>query len=104
MCGASYELAGRVMKGRDEALSLGLPFGWLWFWNLVSARSWRFGEEEAVQKHSATPSLHPLHHRFSHPFGDRNRLWRSEPSLSKTGWPELLQPSSTVHFLDMEEK
>lgn len=36
-------------------LSPGLPFGWLWVWNLVSAGSWRFGEEAAVQKYSAPP-------------------------------------------------
>lgn len=79
------------MKGRSEMLSLGLPFGWLWFWNLVSAGSWSFGEEKGVQKYSATLSLRPSHHGFSHPSRDRNRSWRSESSLSKAGWPELPQ-------------
>lgn len=90
--GASHEPAGRGMKGRDKILSLGLPFGCLWFWKLVSARRWRFGEEAALQKYSATLSLHPSCRGFSRPFGDRNRSWRSELSLSKTGWPQLLQP------------
>lgn len=65
-------------------LSPGLPFGWLWVWNLVSAGSWRFGEEAAVQKYSAPLSLHPSRRGFSCPSGDRNRLRRFEPSLSKT--------------------